>query len=338
MEEDSVEKAQTAGRQPRTFTLDVTRAPTGRDGFDAFRHSFEAQTGEPWPLPSLDLGKRGGFRIRVRGAVAHDTLISDVHSEHFLGQPTVARESGDRFELHMVRRGSWRFSSPSGRGDDVTVSAGTFIARRNNPPLLFDVRPGTEATVLLLPPDVLGRATGGRPVVGPADSGEMRLLTAHAAMVRETADDLSLVGLRGARDALIELVRAVLRREFDDTEPRLARALARAAMDLADEHLTDPELSPATLARHLNVSVRTLHRAFTTAEESVSAYVRRRRLERARQELLAPLGRPTVSELAARWHFSDSSHFIRAFKKQYGQTPANLTAASEERTRRPPVT
>ncbi|MBP0457581.1 helix-turn-helix domain-containing protein [Streptomyces bomunensis] len=163
----------------------------------------------------------------------------------------------------------------------------------------------------------------------------MRLLTAHVAMVRETAHDLSPTGLHGARDALIELVRTVLRHEFDDTEPRLAPALARAAMDLADEHLTDPDLSPATLARRLNVSVRTLHRAFTTAEESVTAYVRRRRLERARQELLAPFARPTVSELAAHWHFADSSHFIRAFKKQYGHTPTRLTALSDERKRPP---
>ncbi|HWO60805.1 MAG TPA: AraC family transcriptional regulator [Umezawaea sp.] len=26
--------------------------------------------------------------------------------------------------------------------------------------------------------------------------------------------------------------------------------------------------------------------------------------------------------LAAHWHFTDSGHFIRAFKKQYGQAPA----------------
>jgi Helix-turn-helix domain len=44
--------------------------------------------------------------------------------------------------------------------------------------------------------------------------------------------------------------------------------------------------------------------------------------EEARLELAAPLGRPDISEVAARWQFADSSHFIRAFKKQYGETPA----------------
>lgn len=40
--------------------------------------------------------------------------------------------------------------------------------------------------------------------------------------------------------------------------------------------LADADISPAALARELNVSVRTLHRAFAATEESVSAYIRRR--------------------------------------------------------------
>ncbi|GLY83778.1 helix-turn-helix domain-containing protein [Actinoallomurus iriomotensis] len=98
-------------------------------------------------------------------------------------------------------------------------------------------------------------------------------------------------------------------------------------MEIADRHLTDPELSPASLARELNVSVRTLHRAFAATGESVAAYIRRRRLEQARLELAASLLRPSVSEVAARWQFADRSHFIRSFKKQYAQTPAEFAHA-----------
>jgi hypothetical protein len=50
----------------------------------------------------------------------------------------------------------------------------------------------------------------------------------------------------------------VLRREFDEAGPRLALGLTRAAMELADSRLADPEQSPASLARSLNVCVRTL--------------------------------------------------------------------------------
>ncbi|MEJ8651949.1 helix-turn-helix domain-containing protein [Streptomyces sp. MS1.AVA.3] len=65
-------------------------------------------------------------------------------------------------------------------------------------------------------------------------------------------------------------------------------------------------------------------RAFAAAEETVAGYIRRRGLEQARLEQLTPAGRPNVAELSAHWQFADSSHFIRAFKSQYGQTPAQF--------------
>ncbi|MGW9029701.1 helix-turn-helix transcriptional regulator [Streptomyces sp. NPDC055722] len=68
-------------------------------------------------------------------------------------------------------------------------------------------------------------------------------------------------------------------------------------------------------------SGRSPRRAFAAAGESVTAYIRHRRLEEARLALTAPSGRLSVSELAAHWQFADSSHFIRAFKKRYGWTP-----------------
>jgi AraC-like DNA-binding protein len=49
-----------------------------------------------------------------------------------------------------------------------------------------------------------------------------------------------------------------------------------------------------------------------------------------------------VSEVAARYQFADGSHFTRAFKAQYGQTPAEFARtprgeadAGTDSTRRP---
>ncbi|MGW3107149.1 helix-turn-helix transcriptional regulator [Streptomyces sp. NPDC001100] len=84
--------------------------------------------------------------------------------------------------------------------------------------------------------------------------------------------------------------------------------------------LRDPELTPAAIARALNVSVRTLHRAFADGE-SVMAHVRRRRLEGAHRELGLPGSPLTVADVAARWQFADPSHFRRAYRGTYGQSP-----------------
>ncbi|MEV8559094.1 helix-turn-helix domain-containing protein [Streptomyces sp. NPDC051917] len=45
-------------------------------------------------------------------------------------------------------------------------------------------------------------------------------------------------------------------------------------------------------------------------------------LQRAHGDLIKLGSAAKVSEIAARWHFSDASHFIRNFKSTYGVSPA----------------
>ncbi len=232
--------------------------------------------------------------------------------------------------MHVIQRGKWHFAQSRNRSE-TTVAAGQFMIRHNGPPSQFKVGPRSTTKLLVMPASLLSPLIGDRPIVGPADSAEMRVLMAHAQMVGSMLHDLTPAGVQAAHAALIELCKGVLRQGVDDNEPQLAPALAQAAMNIVDSRLTDPDLSPSMLARELNVSVRTLHRAFAAVEESVAGYIRRGRLRQARAELTSPHGRPSVSELAAHWQFSDSSHFIRAFKQQYGQTPAQF-ARSISRT------
>ncbi|GAA1179058.1 helix-turn-helix domain-containing protein [Streptomyces hebeiensis] len=316
------------GGQGRTFFADVTAPNAARHGFDTFRRGWEAQVGEGFPLPVFTPGADGGFRVSARASKVDDAVIADLYSEAFSGHTGGVRDHfQDRVLMHVLRRGRWHFARPDDHGH-LTVPAGQFIVRHNGPPARFEVLPRTRAKVLILPASLIRPLIGDRQVVGPADSATMRMLMAHAHMVDKTLHDLTPAGVEAARDALIELAKGVLKQEFDGTEPRLATALAQAAKDLADRRLADPHLSPTMLAGELNVSVRTLYRAFATTEESVTGYVRRRRLEQARLALTAAVGRPSISELAAHWQFADSSHFIRAFKKQYGRTPADYARSN----------
>ena len=311
-----------------TFSADITPGTT-RDGPAALQREWSARIGEPWPLPGYSIGGSGDFRARIRAVKAHDVVIMDIRNDGgpFAARTTGARDdhdAGDRVLVNLMERGAYSFGRQDGRGETVTAPAGSFLSHDNGPPWLCEASPGTAAKILILPAPVLVSLMGGRPIAGSARSAEVRVLMAHARTVGETVHDLSPAGVRGARDALLELVRGTLTGEFDDAEPRLAPALARAAMKIADGRLADPDLSPPSLARELNVSVRTLHRAFAAAGEPAAAYIRRRRLEQARLDLAAPLRRPTISEVAAHWQFADRSHFIRAFTKQYGETPGQF--------------
>ncbi|MFF0591394.1 helix-turn-helix domain-containing protein [Streptomyces sp. NPDC003781] len=112
----------------------------------------------------------------------------------------------------------------------------------------------------------------------------------------------------------------------------MSPALAQAARDLADRRLTDTGLPPSALTRELNVSPRTLQRAFAGEGRPLSTYIRRRRLGEASRALVAPHRRMTVTETAARWQFADSGHFARDFRKHYGRTPTDYTATAARDT------
>lgn len=308
-----------------TFTADFTAHRAVRNGYDVLRDRWLNQTGEVFPLPGFDPAGRGDFRVRVRAAKVHDTVIAGVHSRALAGHAHAPEEFGERVVLLVVNHGMWRFPQAA-EHRTATVRAGHFLLRHHTSPSQMNAAPGTRATMLVLPAAPLRPLIGDRPLTGPASSAGVRILLAHAREVAELADDLGPDSQRAARDAVLELVKGVLRTEVDDTEPQLVPALVAAAKEIVRHRLADPDLSPTLLAQELNVSVRTLHRAFASTDESVSASIRRMRLEGSRRQLADPGRRQSITELAAQWQFADSSHFIRAFRKEYGETPAQFAA------------
>ncbi|MFI9275718.1 helix-turn-helix domain-containing protein [Kitasatospora sp. NPDC052896] len=311
------------------FSLDFTAPQATPRAFDTFLHAWRTQVGDGFPMPSFAPATVGDFRVKARAARVGDAAITDMRCASVLRTEGALGDVEDQVRMYAVYRGAWTLAD-SPRHAAQTVEAGQVLLRHVGRPTHFQTAPHTTAKVLVLPAGALGPLLGNRIVTGPADAAEVRLLVAHANMIHSTRTGLGPVGLRAAHSTLIELAKAVALHRFDEAEPRLAPALAQAAKDMADRLLTDPELSPALLARRLNVSVRTLHRAFATTRESVSAYIRRRRLEEARLALTTMPGRPSISELAAHWQFTDSSHFTRAFKRHYGQTPTDYARSAGE--------
>ncbi|MER6314527.1 helix-turn-helix domain-containing protein [Streptomyces sp. NPDC001581] len=93
----------------------------------------------------------------------------------------------------------------------------------------------------------------------------------------------------------------------------------------------DPELTPALIAAAHGISVRRLYLLFRDGAESVSATVRRLRLERCRSDLARPepAARP-VHDIAARWCFGNAAAFSRAFREAYGISPTAFRRAAAQ--------
>ncbi len=82
-----------------------------------------------------------------------------------------------------------------------------------------------------------------------------------------------------------------------------------------------------TPPRHDRISARYLYKLFETQQTTVADWIRRRRLERCRRDLLDPAltARP-VSAIAARWGLPNPVHFSRLFRAAYHAPPGEYRA------------
>jgi AraC-like DNA-binding protein len=88
------------------------------------------------------------------------------------------------------------------------------------------------------------------------------------------------------------------------------------------QHLHDAGLTPQRAADYLRVSVRTLHSRFKQVGKTFGRWVLDNRLDACRTALGDPNQRGlSISEIVYRWDFNDLSHFNKAFRARYGQSP-----------------
>lgn len=145
--------------------------------------------------------------------------------------------------------------------------------------------------------DGIARQSGGR-----AASYEGRLAQHLAGLVALVCTD---AGERGTREELLQ-----------------------RAKDYIEANLSDVDLSPRRVARAQNISTRTLHRLFESDRQTISGWIRNRRLEQSRLEILMSARDVAIGTIASRWGMWDAARFSRLFKAAYGMSPRAYRAAA----------
>jgi AraC family transcriptional activator of tynA and feaB len=103
-------------------------------------------------------------------------------------------------------------------------------------------------------------------------------------------------------------------------EPTRGTLGERIRAHVAD-HLRDPHLSLDSIAKHLNSSKRSLHRALSSSSGSIHDLIWHQRLDRCRRDLLDPSqSRQTIAEIAHSWGFKNFTHFSQAFRERFGMS------------------
>jgi AraC-like DNA-binding protein len=153
----------------------------------------------------------------------------------------------------------------------------------------------------------------------------MQVLAGYLGRLFDVAGGLTAPQRRDAGRAAVDLLAMTLR----DVTPSVPggdgseEVLLEMMRTHVRNHLADPELRVEELARRHYVSVRQAYVLFEWIGTTPGAYLREQRLLAAQAMLSDPrYGRRRVSRIAAAVGFLDLSTFERAFRRQYGTTPA----------------
>lgn len=315
----------------RWSTMDVPKAAQFARWRELICEAFLALT------PESDL--RDGFAGTVAQRQLSELSIARITSQRQQVRRTsrdIDRSAYQGYYINLQVRGS---SLMTQDGRSTVLRPGDIAIVDTTRPFAFDFRDDFQQLSLFAPKELLtlgsgmaatGTGTDAAPVTtatrvgtaaGPGAAVRHALLSlTHGDLAEDTAARL-------AAHACGILAIALDQR----TEPhpwstplRQDRLHAAALADI-DEHLTDADLSAAAVATRLGVSVRLLYAVFAGRRHSFAAEVRRRRLDLAWRDLQDPVhAHLCVIDVAVAAGFADVTSFHRAFRREYGRTPAQV--------------
>ncbi|WP_120493346.1 helix-turn-helix domain-containing protein [Microbacterium phyllosphaerae] len=295
---------------------------------------FRAAVSESFVPLQVSTSGPDHFRGVIRGASVDEVHVNEVRATSHVVERTpelIARSDRSYFKLSLMLAGTGMLIQDD---REAVLQAGDLAVYDTDRPysLVFDDDFRTMVVMfpkhlISLPADMVGQLTAVR-ISGQGGLGGM--VVPYLTQLAGNLDQLA--GTTGARLAhsALDLVTTVFTRELglDEVSTDPHRALVQRIRSYIDRNLASTDLGPASIASAHFISTRHLHGLFQEQGVTVSTWIRTRRLEQCRKDLLDPMlaDRP-VAAIAARWGFVDAAHFSRAFKTAFGISPSEYRAA-----------
>ncbi|MFB6890313.1 helix-turn-helix domain-containing protein [Kitasatospora sp. NPDC056327] len=261
----------------------------------------------------------------------------------------IRRGDPEQYQLALIRGGAAVLSQ---EGNESRIGAGEFVFWDTSRPSDTRILPGPgpvrltmlqfPRAALSLPGRRLERLLAARL---PGGRGVAAVLASFLDGLEAHGDTCGAAELSRLGTVAVELAGALLAQQADGVGRLPAEIRARVLLDrvraFIEDNLGDPQLTPGVVAARHNISLRTLHQLFRTQEvqtDTVHAWIRRRRLERCREDLASTrLHTYPVQVIADRWGFSSATVFSRTFRRAYGVTPTEYRGMSLVGTLAPKV-
>lgn len=290
-------------------------------------------------VPLHVTGNRSGeFRAKLRARNLGDVFVSEVGANaHSVERTADLIAAGDApyYKLSLQLAGTGMLMQD---GREAILRPGDMAIYDTGRPYTLSFDHDFRSLVLMfpqsaidLPRDAIAHITALR-ISG--DEGIARVVAPFLAHLTDNMERLTAhSGLRLAHNT-VDLVTTMLHSQLDTHVGghggNHRAALIHEIRGYIDDHLADPTLTPATIAAANFISTRHLHGVFKDQGVTVSAWIRSRRLEHCRRDLADALfaDRP-VSSIAARWGFTDASHFSRLFRSTFGEAPTDYRVRAQ---------
>ncbi|MDI2030307.1 helix-turn-helix domain-containing protein [Saccharopolyspora sp. TS4A08] len=271
----------------------------------------------------------GPFPNSLRAASAGDVAVTRIRCA-----PCQVRRtprligSGDRelVKVTMLTAGRGEVEQDGRR---CVLTPGDLVNYDTDRPYRLRFPESYDITVVAVPKSLLGghvdTLASRSAVAVPTSQGVQRVVGGFfRTMTDALGDDTG--GLSGdvgrhLTDALVSMVLT----ELAELRPEPGEDFADRVRAHCLTRLDDPGLTVDSVARVHGVSVRYLHKVFAGSPMTLSAWIRRQRLERIRRDLADPvLADRTAAAIAARWGVLDGTHLSRALKAEFGMTAAEI--------------
>jgi AraC-like DNA-binding protein len=276
---------------------------------------------------ALDVAKNRLAPLDVEMAVhptelANIVKISGAPARVSRGPAEIANDDGRFVGVLLQRAGRTIFESDS---KQTVVKPGDLLIWHGGRSIRFEMPDHFQKLCLIVQRDMF---EGMLPHAGSyggehLDQGDnvSRLL---GACLSTLADDVLASGaepIGAAVELTLGMVGAALTRHRESNNIAPRASLYRRLILFIEEHLADPDLSPAMIAQKHHISPRYLQLIFSEQGTTVGTWIRSRRLAKCRAELANLSKDRSVTEIAMDWGFNDVAYFSRSFSSAYGISP-----------------
>jgi AraC-like DNA-binding protein len=271
--------------------------------------------------------RSAGFQGSIATRMIGELMVSATtfNGQRYHRDRRLVVQSGlDQYLLQLFTAGSLR---GHGDGHDMDVVAGDICIFDLARPATTEIMPGATFS-LVLPRERMDRALQGHGLHGKVLKANMPLTRVLSDLIvslyrldMDVAPDEALA----IQEAMIHLLATAATRNvtgFASDASALAQLLRERILEFIDAHLHEGDLGTVLLMRRFQISRAHLYRVFAD-DGGVAGLIRDRRLDAAFREITRGWeSSGSITEIAFRFGFSNSSQFARAFRERFALTPS----------------